>query len=72
MITLNDIIYDLLFSKEEDFYYEITDLLTEKDVYKNTIDKIIYSVNKGNVFVVEDRIEVKGDDIFWKVKIKRK
>lgn len=71
MNTLNDIIYDLLFSIEDDFYYDITDMLEEKDVYKDTIDRIIRSINKGNVYVVKDSIEVRGDDIFWKVKIKR-
>jgi len=66
------IIYDLLFSEKTEFSFEISSLFEFIEDYRDVIESIVKSANKGRVSIVKDIIEVKGDDIFWNIKIKRK
>ena len=72
MDNKNKIIYDLLFQEEEEFVFEISSLFDFIEDYKEVLDEITESVYRGKVKIIKDIIEVKGDNIFWKIKISRK
>jgi hypothetical protein len=67
----NKIIYELLFSEEEEFIFEISSLFEFIEDYKEVLDEIVKNISKGRVKIIKDVIEVKGDNIFWNIKINR-
>lgn len=65
------IIYEILFGEGEDFIFDISPLFEFIEDYIDIINEIVTYVNKGKVTIIKDIIEVEGDDIFWRIKIKR-
>lgn len=65
------IIYDLLFSEEEELLFDLTSLLEYVEDYPDLTDSIVRKVNRGGVKILEDTIEVENDIVFWRLKIKR-
>jgi len=64
------IIYDLLFGDEEEYSYDLS-FLDHIEDYPEFTKPLISKVNKGGVGILDDRVEVNNEGIFWVLKIKR-
>lgn len=71
MNNIQNITYDLLFNKNDEFEFDLSLVLENVEDCTDLIGSIVSNINKGGVEVMRDFIKVDGDNVYWNVKIKR-
>lgn len=71
MLDKNELIYDLVFSKENVYDIDIADYIKDIYEYDVFIDEIKSILKKSKVMVLESKVEVNLNSILWKLKVKK-
>lgn len=71
MNIIQNITYDLLFDKNDEFEFDLSMALGNIEDCTDLISSIVSNINKGGVEVMRDFIKVDGEKVYWNVKIKR-
>lgn len=71
MKSKDDLIYDLIFSEDEDFIIDVGAYI--KDIYKydEFIDEIKEILRKSKVTIVTNSIDVDSKTVIWKLKVRK-
>lgn len=71
MLDKNELIYDLVFSKENVYDIDIADYIKDIYEYDVFIDEMKSILKKSKVMVLESKVEVNLNSILWKLKVKK-
>lgn len=67
----DDLIYDLIFSTEENFKIDISDYLSDIYKYEEFIDKIKKILKKSKVKIVISDTIMSSKTVIWELKVKK-
>jgi hypothetical protein len=67
----DDLIYDLIFSDENEFYINISDYIGNIYKYENFIKEIKEVLKKSKVSIVKEGIELNPTSAIWNLKVKK-
>ena len=67
----DDLIYDLIFSKQEDFEIIVSDYILDIYTYNTFIKSIKTVLKKSKVMIITERIKAEPTVVLWKIKIKK-
>lgn len=71
MLNKDELIYDLVFSKENVYEINIADYIKDIYQYDVFIDELKSILQKSKVMVLESKVEVDLNNIIWKLKVKK-
>lgn len=66
------LIYDLIFSTEEEFTIMVNEYIEDIYKYDYFIDDIKLILKKSKVTIEKEKIKTATDIVIWKIKVKRK
>jgi len=76
MNRTQQIIYDILYSEEEQLTFDLSEMECYIEDYPDFTDSIIKKANKGDVYIMADNFiisHINGlDSVQWEVRVKRK
>lgn len=76
MNRIQNIIYEMLYGESDEMVFDITGLKDYIGDYPDLTNSIIRKVNRGDVYILEDKFIISdnngSDNVQWKVKVKRK
>jgi hypothetical protein len=67
----DDLIYDLIFSTEENFRIDISDYLSDIYKYEEFIDRIKKILKKSKVKIVISDTIMSSKTVIWELKVKK-
>jgi len=67
----DDLIYDLIFSTEENFKIDISDYLSDIYKYEEFIDRIKKILKKSKVKIVISDTIMSSKTVIWELKVKK-
>jgi len=67
----DDLIYDLIFSEENEFYINISDYIGNIYKYENFIKEIKEVLKKSKVSIVAEGVELNPTSAIWNLKVKK-
>jgi hypothetical protein len=68
---LDELIYRLIFSKENEFVIFINNYIEDLYTYDKFVDKIKSILRRSKVMVVRESIQVDMNEVRWNLKIKK-
>ena len=71
MKNKEDLIYDLIFSKGEDYKIDISEYITDIYKYDKFVDDIKKVLKKSEVTIIKDKVEVNTKTAIWNLKVKK-
>lgn len=66
-----DLIYDLIFGKNEDYEINLSDYLEELYKYDRLINEIKSILKKSKVPIIQEKLELSEKGPIWKLKVKK-
>ena len=67
----DDLLYDLIFSKQEEFIIDISDYIENIYDHKEFVDDIKKILKKSKVTIVKNNLILDSKTATWKIKVKR-
>jgi len=67
----DDLIYDLIFSKETYFLIDISDYIKDIYQYENFIIKLREILKKSKVYIVKNEVLVDSKTVIWELKVRK-
>lgn len=67
----DDLIYELIFSEENDFEIIVSDYIDDIYKYDRFIKKLKNVLKKSNVEILKESIEVSINQVKWNLKVKK-
>jgi hypothetical protein len=67
----DDLIYDLIFSKETYFLIDISDYIEDIYQYENFIIKLREILKKSKVYIVKNEVLVDSKTVMWELKVRK-
>lgn len=67
----DDLLYDLIFSKQEEFIIDISDYIENIYDHKEFVDDIKKILKKSKVVIVKNNLILDSKTATWKIKVKR-
>lgn len=67
----NDLIYDLIFSSENNYTIDIGNYISDIYKYDEFVDEIKQILQKSKVIIVNNSIDVNSKSVIWKLKVKK-
>ena len=71
MKNRDELIYDLIFSQENEFLINISDYIGNIYKYENFIKEIKEVLKKSKVSIVEEGVELQPSTAIWNLKVKK-
>jgi hypothetical protein len=71
MKNRDDLVYDLIFSDDENFTIDISEYIKDIYQYDEFIDEIKQILKKSKVTVVTQSVDVDSITVTWKLKVKK-
>ncbi len=71
MKNKDDLVYDLIFSEDENFIIDISEYIKDIYQYDEFIDQIKQILYKSKVTVVTQSVDVDSKTVMWKLKVKK-
>ena len=71
MKKTDDLIYDLIFSKETYFLIDISDYIEDIYQYENFIIKLREILKKSKVSIVKNDLLVDSKTVMWELKVRK-
>lgn len=74
MKSKEDLIYDLIFSKENEFEIDMADYIKKIYRYEDFLDEIKKVLFKSKVMIISEGVEIinkKEMKIIWRIKVKK-
>ncbi len=71
MKKTDDLIYDLIFSKETYFLIDISDYIKDIYQYENFIIKLREILKKSKVYIVKNEVLVDSKTVIWELKVRK-
>lgn len=71
MKKTDDLIYDLIFSKETYFLIDISDYIEDIYQYENFIIKLREILKKSKVYIVKNEVLVDSKTVMWELKVRK-
>lgn len=65
------LIYNLLFSDDEDFNIEVSDFIEDIYKYDRFIDEMKKILKKSKVSIQREKINIQQNSVIWEIKVKR-
>lgn len=65
------LIYNLLFSDDEDFKIEVSDFIEDIYKYDRFIDEMKKILKKSKVSIQREKINIQQNSVIWEIKVKR-
>jgi hypothetical protein len=67
----DDLIYDLIFSKETYFLIDISDYIEDIYLYEDFIIKLREILKKSKVYIVKNEVLVDSKTVIWELKVRK-
>ena len=67
----DDLIYDLIFSKSQDYSINIAEYIEDIYKYDKFVDDIKQVLRKSKVSIVKENIHVDANNVIWELKVKK-
>jgi hypothetical protein len=67
----DDLIYDLIFSKETYFLIDISDYIKDIYQYEDFIIKLREVLKKSKVYIVKNEVLVDSKTVMWELKVRK-
>lgn len=67
----DDLLYDLIFSKQEEFIIDISDYIENIYEHKEFVDDIKKILKKSKVTIIKNNLILDSKTATWKIKVKR-
>jgi hypothetical protein len=67
----DDLIYDLIFSKETYFLIDISDYIKDIYQYEDFIIKLRGILKKSKVYIVKNEVLVDSKTVIWELKVRK-
>lgn len=71
MSKTDDLIYDLIFSKETYFLIDISDYIEDIYQYEYFIIKLRKILKKSKVYIVKNEVLVDSKTVMWELKVRK-
>jgi len=71
MKVKDDLIYDLIFSEDEDFVINVGEYITDIYKYDDFIDEMKQILRKSKVSIITSSVEVDSKVVIWKLKVRK-
>lgn len=71
MKKTDDLIYDLIFSRETYFLIDISDYIEDIYQYENFIIKLREILKKSKVYILKNEILVDSKTVMWELKVRK-
>ncbi len=71
MKKTDDLIYDLIFSKETYFLIDISDYIKDIYQYEDFIIKLRGILKKSKVYIVKNEVLVDSKTVIWELKVRK-
>ncbi len=71
MKKTDDLIYDLIFSKETYFLIDISDYIKDIYQYEDFIIKLREVLKKSKVYIVKNEVLVDSKTVMWELKVRK-
>lgn len=71
MKKTDDLIYDLIFSKETYFLIDISDYIEDIYLYEDFIIKLREILKKSKVYIVKNEVLVDSKTVIWELKVRK-
>lgn len=71
MKTKDQLLYDLIFSEENEFLIDISEYITDIYKYDEFVDEIKQILQKSKVTISTNFIDVNTKTVTWKLKVKK-
>lgn len=71
MKSKDDLIYDLIFSDEQDYEIDISEYIDDIYKYDKFVEEIKSVLKKSKVSVIKDRLELETRKAIWILKVKK-
>lgn len=71
MKKTDDLIYDLIFSRETYFLIDISDYIEDIYQYENFIIKLREILKKSKVYIVKNEVLVDSKTVMWELKVRK-
>lgn len=66
-----ELIYDLIFSQDENFVIDVSKYITDIYQYDDFINEIKFILKKAKVKLVSNSIDVDSKTVIWRLKVKK-
>tara|TARA_Y100000389_G_scaffold150392_1_gene149951 strand:- start:704 stop:916 length:213 start_codon:yes stop_codon:yes gene_type:complete len=70
-MTKEELLYDLIFSKKEDFIIDISDYIENIYDHKEFVDEIKNILKKSKVVIINSDVILDLKTATWKIKVKK-
>lgn len=67
----NKLIYDLIFSENNDFTINISEYITDIYKYDKFVDEIKKILKKSKVTIVKEKINLDTNSVIWEIKVSK-
>lgn len=71
MKTKDDLIYDLIFSDNQDYEIDISEYIEDIYKYDKFVEDIKSILKKSKVSIVKDKLELETQKAIWTLKVKK-
>lgn len=71
MFKKEDLLYDLIFSENNEYEINIADYIKDIYQYDIFIDDVKLILKKSKVMIVKEKITVDSNEIIWELKVKK-
>ena len=71
MKNKEDLIYDLIFSSNNEFEINISEYLIDVYKYQIFVTEILDILRRSKVMIIEDEIDLGGEKITWFLKLRK-
>jgi hypothetical protein len=71
MKSKDELIYDLIFSINTDYFINITEYIEDIYKYDRFIDDIKAVLRKSKVSIVKENLDLDTEEIIWNIKVKK-
>lgn len=71
MKTIDELIYDLIFSENTIYKIDLADYLVDIYLYEDFVDEIKMVLKKSKVNILKSSIMVNSKTVIWELKVKK-
>ena len=67
----NDLIYDLIFSSDQDYIINIAEYVEDIYKYDKFVEDIKNVLRKSKVSIVKENVHIETNSVIWELKVKK-
>ena len=71
MKNKDDLLYDLIFGKKEEYEINLSDYLEELYKYDRFVDEVKLILKKSKVSIIKERLDLSENGPIWILKVKK-